>query len=282
MPIIRSKTDAEFFVMHNATAQDAGLSWEARGMLAYLLSKPEGWKTNMTDLVRRSSAGKDKCRRVMEELISAGYVVREERRVSGKIKGYDYFVYDRPSVGKPAQKDADIAGSPEPEKPEPEKPDAANPHHIKNREIERTERERTEEPLGVPTPQNSRQHGTDPRALETNPRATGKNPRALRPDKGSRLPDDWTLPDDLRAWTKTDRGWTDERISDTAERFRDYWISVAGAKGIKRDWPAVWRNWCRRDFGGSDRREDGGVAAAHARALHELETMPDNDPRRWV
>ena len=31
-----------------------------------------------------------------------------------------------------------------------------------------------------------------------------------------------------------------------SEKFRDYWISKAGPDGLKRDWAAVWRNWCRR------------------------------------
>ena len=30
------------------------------------------------------------------------------------------------------------------------------------------------------------------------------------------------------------------------EEFRDYWISVPGAKGRKSDWTATWRNWCRK------------------------------------
>ena len=139
MPIIRSQTDAEFFVMHNSTAQDESLSWEARGMLAYLLSKPEGWKTNITDLTRQSGAGKDKCRRIFDELRDAGYVERVERRAGGKIAGYDYFVYDKSSSAKPAKKTPEVAGSPEPAKPEPAEPDTANPDHIKNRGLERTE-----------------------------------------------------------------------------------------------------------------------------------------------
>lgn len=29
------------------------------------------------------------------------------------------------------------------------------------------------------------------------------------------------------------------------EGFKDYWLSVAGAKGVKLDWFATWRNWIR-------------------------------------
>lgn len=29
------------------------------------------------------------------------------------------------------------------------------------------------------------------------------------------------------------------------EKFKDYWNSQAGAKAVKTDWQATWRNWCR-------------------------------------
>jgi len=31
--------------------------------------------------------------------------------------------------------------------------------------------------------------------------------------------------------------------------FKDYWVSVAGAKGVKADWFATWRNWIRNQKG---------------------------------
>jgi uncharacterized protein YdaU (DUF1376 family) len=31
-----------------------------------------------------------------------------------------------------------------------------------------------------------------------------------------------------------------------ADEFADYWRALTGAKATKRDWPATWRNWCRR------------------------------------
>ena len=37
----------------------------------------------------------------------------------------------------------------------------------------------------------------------------------------------------------------------TAERFRDYWVAQPGQRGVKADWLATWRNWCRRE---ADRR----------------------------
>jgi hypothetical protein len=60
----------------------------------------------------------------------------------------------------------------------------------------------------------------------------------------SRLPEDWEPSDDDIAFCKTKR--PDLNVRDVADEFRDYWVSVAGAKGKKQDWPATWRNWVRR------------------------------------
>jgi len=108
-------------------------------------------------------------------------------------------------------------------------------------------------------------------------------PEKLDRRKGRRLESTWTLPADYRDWCARELGWPGEQIDDTAEQFRDYWISVAGGKGVKLDWFAVWRNWCRRDFNGrgSRQRPDSDVSA-FARAQNALETLPADDIRRRV
>jgi len=68
-------------------------------------------------------------------------------------------------------------------------------------------------------------------------------PKAKR---GSRLPEDWSLPDDWRQWTRvTYPHTTDDIVSNLADEFRDYWISVPGQRGLKANWEATWRNRCR-------------------------------------
>ena len=60
---------------------------------------------------------------------------------------------------------------------------------------------------------------------------------------GSRLPQDWKLPEEYEAFCKAER--PDLTPADVAARFADYWHGVAGAKGRKADWFATWRNWVR-------------------------------------
>jgi hypothetical protein len=61
--------------------------------------------------------------------------------------------------------------------------------------------------------------------------------------RGTRLPDDWKPDDELRSFA-TGLGLQADQIADT---FGDYWRAVAGARGRKLDWPATFRNWCRRE-----------------------------------
>jgi uncharacterized protein YdaU (DUF1376 family) len=62
---------------------------------------------------------------------------------------------------------------------------------------------------------------------------------------GSRLPADWSLPDDWALWAKETR--PELNPNETAQRFADYWHGVAGGKGRKADWLATWRNWVRSE-----------------------------------
>jgi len=69
-------------------------------------------------------------------------------------------------------------------------------------------------------------------------------PETNKPNnKGTRLPKDWKAPVEYIEFCKQER--PDLNADYVADEFRDYWISVAGAKGVKLDWFATWRNWVR-------------------------------------
>lgn len=70
---------------------------------------------------------------------------------------------------------------------------------------------------------------------------------AARSPKGSRLPLDWSLPDEYREWSMANLGWSADQAKEIAERFADYWHAVTGKNATKADWFATWRNWCRRE-----------------------------------
>lgn len=62
--------------------------------------------------------------------------------------------------------------------------------------------------------------------------------------RGTRLPADWQLPREWGEWALSEQ-WPESVIRAEADKFRDYWHSVAGQKGVKLDWLATWRNWMR-------------------------------------
>jgi uncharacterized protein YdaU (DUF1376 family) len=59
--------------------------------------------------------------------------------------------------------------------------------------------------------------------------------------RGSRLPADWEPDPDCREFAHGLGLDPDE----TKLEFRDYWIAQPGARGVKVDWCATWRNRCR-------------------------------------
>lgn len=74
------------------------------------------------------------------------------------------------------------------------------------------------------------------------PEAVAKAPPEKR---ATRLPDDWRLPKGWGDWAMDNFYITRDQVVGEAQRFKDYWAGVPGAKATKKDWPATWRNWIR-------------------------------------
>lgn len=90
----RSKRQRPFTQIDNEIVNNSALTWQAKGMLAYLLSKPDGWTFFEDDLVKRSDNGKSSVRSILKELLETGYLIRGERMrdENGYWKGYPYTV----------------------------------------------------------------------------------------------------------------------------------------------------------------------------------------------
>jgi hypothetical protein len=63
--------------------------------------------------------------------------------------------------------------------------------------------------------------------------------------RGTRIPEGFAVDDEMRRWA-TDSGLGHLDLQAITVEFVDYWVGVAGAKGVKLDWVATWRNWIRR------------------------------------
>lgn len=104
MTIVRAPLDPNsgFTVVPNSVLNDDKLSWKARGLLIYLLSKPPLWRTSAARLSNDGPDGRDAIRSGLLELQHAGYVVRGryQDKSTGRWTTIST-VYDRPLPGRP-------------------------------------------------------------------------------------------------------------------------------------------------------------------------------------
>ncbi len=100
MSIIRVKKDKGFFAASNIPFNDVNLSWEARGVLGYLLSKPEDWQVRFYDLVKQGPAGEYKMRRILKELEENKYLERQLINKKDEKGKFDWVstVYETPTI----------------------------------------------------------------------------------------------------------------------------------------------------------------------------------------
>lgn len=101
MAIIRSKRQAHYTIIDNRVFAKNQLSFEAMGLLGYLLSKPDNWTVSVAELVgvtqdTRKQSKNDAIYTILNELIAKGFVERKKNQ-SGKV---DYTVYDCPQVSQ--------------------------------------------------------------------------------------------------------------------------------------------------------------------------------------
>ena len=92
--ILKKKKKNNYTSISNGFLQDNSLSFEARGLGASLLSRPDDWEINVNALMAEGNIGRDKVRKIINELIQAGYMYRSKNRTSGKFAKSILFISD--------------------------------------------------------------------------------------------------------------------------------------------------------------------------------------------
>ena len=92
---IAKNKDNPYVMVRTQTVQDAGLSWKATGILAYLLSLPDDWVIHVSEVAQHKTDGERALRSGINELIEAGYIVRETIREGNRIKEWQYIVSEQ-------------------------------------------------------------------------------------------------------------------------------------------------------------------------------------------
>lgn len=130
MSIIRApRPESAFYTLDKRISEDARLSWAARGLLIFLLGKPDHWSVSVEHLRKqtegaRIKTGRDGVYALLTELQATGYIVRRPQRrdASGHLAEADYLVSEVPVAPEPP------SAEPSPVEPHPAGPCPAEPY----------------------------------------------------------------------------------------------------------------------------------------------------------
>ena len=123
MSIIRAKRTQNFTIINNKVYERHVLSWQAMGMLGYLLSKPDDWRVVVPELVNvtkdtKKQTGREGVYNILKELEEKGYLTRKKNK-DGTV---DSFIFDEP-------KTVELKSTqPNQTKPNQAQPNKAKPH----------------------------------------------------------------------------------------------------------------------------------------------------------
>ena len=89
MDILRNKTQG-FTIVNNKILKDKYMGQRERGMYATLCSLPDGWELSVAGLEAILPDGKTAITHSLNLLEKHGYLVRNQKRVRGRITGTEW------------------------------------------------------------------------------------------------------------------------------------------------------------------------------------------------
>lgn len=94
--IFRVEKDKNYSVIHNPIFLDKRISWGAKGVLGYALTKPDDWDLYISEVTKNGTDKIDKVTKYFKELRLSGYIEYVITRERGKITKTEYLVYEKP------------------------------------------------------------------------------------------------------------------------------------------------------------------------------------------
>jgi hypothetical protein len=76
--------------------------------------------------------------------------------------------------------------------------------------------------------------------------STPAEPVVEKKSRGTRIPEPFSITGEMRSWASDKTPGLNGEW--TTETFVDYWRAIPGARGVKTDWLATWRNWMKREY----------------------------------
>lgn len=97
--IVRGPRPSDNFAqIHNAALADGRLSFKARGILAFLLSRPPGWKTSAERLAKSGIDGERAVKSGLKELEATGYLKRTRTHAENGQWIHNQVITDQPEL----------------------------------------------------------------------------------------------------------------------------------------------------------------------------------------
>lgn len=127
--IIRAKRESKSFALVDKNfINDKRLSYKAKGILVYILSKPDDWKVVIRDLINNAADGKASIYAGLKELERYGYYVKEPVRDEDgrRILDWTSIVYEVPVFDEKEEVEKEEVENQEVENQEVEKRDDNN------------------------------------------------------------------------------------------------------------------------------------------------------------
>lgn len=95
---VMKNKDNPYVMVDRRPIDNPRLSYKAKGILTYLLSRPDGWEVNVPDLVNHGIDGPAAIRTGLKELRAAGHIKYNPHREGGYIKKWVIEVYEVPNA----------------------------------------------------------------------------------------------------------------------------------------------------------------------------------------
>ena len=93
----RKRKKNGFTQVSNTMLENSNLSWKAKGLLCYMLSRPDNWKFNKADLYKKATEGRDAMQKGLDELKELGYLhIYPQKDEKGKIETWIWEYDDTP------------------------------------------------------------------------------------------------------------------------------------------------------------------------------------------
>jgi hypothetical protein len=198
--ILRHRHPNRFTVLPNDAIRNPSLSFRAVGVLAHLLSLPDGAKVDSATLAGAHREGRDAVRSAYRELEAHGYYRKELIRLPDGTLRTEVVVSSTPMNGEDAGRteDGKSGAGPGPENPAPVDPAPVNPTSVQPTPVDQAPKEEVSTTQNLfspqpprtaggqeveqdkPTANGRRGNGTNPRAMGTHPRSAAGQAEAAR------------------------------------------------------------------------------------------------------